>query len=309
VPLPLVRVLRPIKQKRLTQRAEIFREIRRVMENRGYLEVDTPQRVRSPGTDVNLDAFESEERYLITSPEFHMKRLLTGGLRRIYSICHCFRKGEKTALHNPEFTMLEFYATGLELEGMMKEVEEIIWGVAQKVGVREVHYGESFCNLNPPWPRISVDEAFKEWAGWSPLDDFNEDRFYYDLVDKVERHLGLGNPTILYDYPPQLAMLARIQQANPSAARRFEVYMVGVEVANAFEELTDPDEQRKRFEKDLETRRKLSKPLYPIDEAFLDSLAHLPDCSGTALGVDRLVMLLTGAQNLAEVIAFPDGLV
>lgn len=162
------------------------------------------------------------------------------------------------------------------------------------------------CSLKPPWRRLTLDDAFRAEAGWSPLEDYDEDRFYYDLVDKVERKLGSGQPTFLYHYPPPLAMLARIEPRDPPVARRFEVYMAGLEIANAFEELTDPGEQRRRFEGDLQRRKNLSKPLYPIDEVFLSSLANLPACSGVALGLDRLVMLLTDAQSIDEVIAFPD---
>lgn len=290
----------------LAQRAQILRQIRRSLEARGYIEVETPLRVTSPGTDVHIEAFASEERYLITSPEFHMKRLLAAGLPRIYQICHCFRKGEKTRLHNPEFSLLEFYASGLDLEGIMREVEEIIRDVADRLDKGTVNLGGISCELKPPWRRLSVDEVFQERAGWSPLKNYNEDRFYYDLVDKVEKHLGCGKPTILYDYPPQLAMLAKLSPSDPPAAKRFEVYMAGLEIANAFEELTDPAEQRSRFKRDLTRRKKLSKPPYPIDEAFLSALAKLPPCSGIALGVDRLVMLLVGAQSVGEVIAFPD---
>lgn len=298
-----------LKQIRLKQRAEILQAIRQSLDARGYVEVDTPQRVRTPGTDVHIDAFESEDRYLITSPEFHMKRLLAQGMERIYSICHCFRKGERTALHNPEFTMLEFYAAGLDLEGMIGEMEKTVWDVAAKVGKRAVMYGNGSCDLQPPWSQTSVDDAFKRFACWSPLRNFDEYRFYFDLVDKVESHLGLGKPTILYHYPPKLALLAKVAPSEPPVARRFEVYVTGIEIANAFEELTDPLEQRCRFDSDLETRRKLSKPLYPRDEVFLNSLSDMPECSGVALGLDRLVMLLCGAEKIDEVIAFPDELV
>ena len=294
------------KQNLLVLRANILRHIRYFLEMRGYIEVETPQRVRTPGTDVHLDAFESENRYLITSPEFHMKRLLASGFDRIYQTCHCFRKGERSPLHNPEFSMLEFYAAELDMEDMMREVEEIIWDVAVKMKMREVIYDGSTCSLEPPWRRRTVEDAFREHAGWSPMQDFNEDRFYYDLVDKVEKHLGVYQPTLLYHYPPQLAMLAKITEDEPPVARRFEVYISNVEIANAFEELSDSDEQRRRFENDLIIRQNLSKPLYPSDNVFLSSLTDLPPCCGIAIGLDRLTMLLTGSENIDQVIAFPE---
>jgi lysyl-tRNA synthetase class 2 len=266
---------------------------------------------------VNLEAFASDDRYLITSPEFHMKRLLGDGFMRLYQICRCFRRGEMGELHNPEFTMLEFYAAGLSLEAMMKEIEEVIQNVAATINVSKVQQGDGFrsvgspylterCSLLQPWERISVDEAFRRHAGWSPLEDFDEERFYFDLVDKVDRHLGGHVPTILFHYPAPLAMLAQLHPADARLARRFEVYIAGIEIANAFEELTDPDEQRRRFEADLERRRSQKKALFPIDEALLRALPHLPPCSGIAVGVDRLVMLLLGANSIEEIMAFPE---
>ncbi|MCX6641197.1 MAG: EF-P lysine aminoacylase EpmA [bacterium] len=294
------------KHNLLTQRAQIISLLRAVLNESAYLEVETPQRVRSAGTDLNLDPFETEERYLITSPEFHLKVLLAQGYARIYQICHCFRKGERTALHNPEFTMLEFYASGMDLSGMMIEVETITKAVAEKFGRHEVSFRQKVGDLSLPWERISVDEAFQKYAGWKPSLNFDEDRFYFDLVDQVDPHLGIGRPSILYDYPARLAMLASLSTENPSVARRFEVYVCGVEIANAFEELTDPTEQRRRFEEDLRQRAALNKPPYPIDERLLEALPDMPPCSGIAVGVDRLVMLLTGADSVDQVIAFPD---
>jgi lysyl-tRNA synthetase class 2 len=289
----------------LVKRARILNLLRRVMESRGYLEVETPLRVRTPGTDVNLDAFASEDRYLITSPEFHMKRLLADGFPKIYQICRCFRKGERTPLHNPEFTMLEFYAAGFSLAELIAELEGIIVEVAESVKVSTVRYQGVGCDLQPPWDRLSVDEAFRCWAGWSPLEAFDEDRFYFDLVDKVDRHLGRDKPLFLYGYPAPLAMLAKRDSNDPRAALRFELYMAGVEIANAFEELTDPVEQRARFEEDLRRRKEQGKPLYPIDDKLLEALPKMPlVTSGVAVGLDRLVMLMVGAQSVDEVMAF-----
>jgi lysyl-tRNA synthetase class 2 len=295
-----------VLKSRLIRRAQILRELRRILDDAGYIEVETPARVRSPGTDVNIEAFASEERYLITSPEFHMKRMLAQGFQRIYQICRCFRKGERTELHNPEFTMLEFYAAGLNLSGMMAEIEEIVWKLASAAGARELEFRGMRCDLQPPWERVSVEEAFRKYAGWSPLEVFDEERFYFDLVDKVDRHLGAGHPTILHHYPVELAMLAVRDPAKAEVALRFEVYFCGVEIANAFEELTQMEEQRRRFERDIETRRTRGLPLYPKDEIFLQSLSDLPPCSGIAVGLDRLIMLLTGAESIGEVLAFPD---
>lgn len=243
----------------LIRRAQILRELRQSLDLWGYLEVETPARVRSPGTDVNLEAFASEDRYLITSPEFHMKRLLAAGLLRIYQICHCFRKGERTDLHNPEFTMLEFYAAGLNVEEMMSEIEGMLGTVTSRFGIASVQYQGQACDLRPPWQRLSVDEAFRRFAGWSPIEHCDEDRFYFDLVDKVDRRLGYPKPTMLYGYPAPLAMLAQLDPVDSRVARRFEIYVAGIEIANAFEELTDSTEQRRRFIVDLKKRRAAGK--------------------------------------------------
>ncbi|MFH1862047.1 MAG: amino acid--tRNA ligase-related protein, partial [bacterium] len=167
-------------------------------------------------------------------------------------------------------------------------------------------WGGQECTAVPPWQRLSVEEAFMKYADWSPLRQFDEECFYFDLVDKVDRHLGVGKPTFLYHYPAPLAMLARVRLEEPPVARRFELYIAGVELANAFEELTDAEEQRRRFLNDLQRRRELGKPTYPVDERLLQSLERMPFCSGVALGVDRLIMLLSGATDIAQVLAFPD---
>jgi len=295
-----------IRRDRLVFRARVLAELRRALDGLGYLEVETPARVRTPGTDVNLEAFASEDRWLITSPEFHMKRLLARGMGRIYQICRCWRRDESTDLHNSEFTMLEYYAPGLALEGLMEELEGLIRQTAARLGVGAVSYRGVNCDLRSPWVRMSVDQVFREKAGWSPLKQFDEERFYFDLVDKVDRDLGAGRPLILHGYPAPLAMLARRDPRDTRTARRFELYLAGVEIANAFEELTDHLEQRRRFEQDLETRRAQGKTLYPVDEALLQALPSMPPTSGIAVGVDRLVMLLCGAESVAEVMAFPD---
>lgn len=297
------------KKHYIEQRAEIIRLVRNYLDTNSYLEVDTPLRVRSPGTDVHLEAFETEDRYLITSPEFYMKRLLAAGFDRIYQICRCFRKGERTPLHNPEFCMLEFYCAGMNLEGMMRQLEEMIWMVAKETKKRTVKFNEISCSLEPPWQRITVEEAFFQFAGWSPVQSYDENRFYFDLVDKVERQLGTPKPTLLYHYPAELAMLSKISKDNPRVARRFELYISSVEIANAFEELTDAAEQRRRFEKDLNIRRNLSKQLYPIDEEFLNAIPSVPPCSGIAIGLDRLAMLLSGSENIINMIAFPEEMI
>ena len=289
----------------LDVRAAVIRELRRSFEARGSLEVETPLRVAAPGTDVHLDPEPSGDRYLITSPELHMKRLCAAGYGRIHQICHCFRRDEAGHLHNPEFTMLEWYrghATYLELadelEAMLPEVARRVTGSTRLEG-RDV-------DLAAPWERVTVRDAFARHAGWTPGAEPDPDRFFRDLVERVEPRLGRGRPTVLYEYPASQAALARRKPDDPTVAERFELYVDGVELVNAFQELTDPVEQRARFERDNLERLRAGKPVLPIDERLLDALGAMPPTAGASLGVDRLVMLLAGAGSIGDVIAFPE---
>jgi lysyl-tRNA synthetase class 2 len=289
----------------LELRAAVIRELRRFLEGAGSLEVETPARVRTPGTDLHLDPMAAGDRFLITSPEFHMKRLVGAGYGRIHQICHCFRSGEVGTLHNPEFTMLEWYRAGASYLDLAEELEALVAGVA--VAVRgSTRLAERGVELAPPWQRLTVREAFERYAGWTPGPRPDPDRFFLDLVEKVEPHLGAGRPTILIEYPLSQAVLARVKPSDPDVALRFEAYVDGVELVNAFDELTDAAEQRRRFEEDNLARQRAGKPTLPIDEALLGALEAMPPTAGAALGVDRLVLLLAGARALDEVMAFTE---
>lgn len=279
--------------------------MRRFFEQRGSLEVETPTRVHAPGTDLNLDPFPVEENFLITSPEFHMKRLVAAGFSRIHQICHCFRRDEAGSLHNPEFTMLEWYWAGVDYFELAKELEHLVATAALKLnGTTKLPGREVDVNLG--WEYLSVAGAFERYAGWKPDAAPDTDRFFYDLVDKVEPELGRDRPTILYEYPASQAVLSRPSPTNPEVALRFEAYVDGIELVNAFDELTDPDEQRRRFLAENEARVEAGKPALPIDEKLLAALTQMPPTAGAALGLDRLVLLLTGAKSLDEVVAFPE---
>ncbi len=220
-------------------------------------------------------------------------------------ICHCFRQGERGRLHLPEFQMLEWYQSGASYLELMEECEELLWEVTEVCGlavlVNRLGVGIS---LEPPWERLSVAEAFARYAGMSPEAALAGGIFEEVLVEKVEPHLGLAHPTFLYDYPAELASLARLKPGEPGLAERFELYVNGIELANGFSELTDPAEQRLRFEHEREMIVKDGREPGPMPEAFLRELANLPTAAGIALGLDRLVMLLTGAVSLDKVIAF-----
>jgi lysyl-tRNA synthetase class 2 len=254
---------------------------------------------------VHIEPLPSSDRYLITSPEFHMKRLVAAGYGRIHQICRCFRRGEQGGLHNPEFTMLEWYRPGASYLELAAELEAMVATVARATIGTTALPGRAV-DLAAPWERLTVRDAFARLAGWDPVEDPDEERFFLDLVDRVEPHLGRSRPTILYEYPAPLAALARLSPANPSVAERFELYVDGVELVNAYEELLDPVEQRARFEADNRRRASEGKAQHPVDERLIAALGSMPRTAGAALGVDRLVMLLLGAARIDEVIAFPE---
>ena len=238
-----------------------------------------------------------------------MKRLLAAGYNKIFQICRCFRKGERGEKHLPEFTMLEWYRIGATTADLMNDCETLVTSAAQSVDafpIARQPWGD--VNLSPPFERMEVTEAFERYAGWRPSGAPDPNRFDDDLISKVEPALPSTRPIFLDGYPAAMASLARIDPRNPERAERFELYAGGLELANGFTELTDPAEQRRRFETDTLLRREAQKADYPLDEKFLRSLEMgLPECAGIALGLDRLAMLLIGTSNIDDVVAFPEG--
>jgi len=309
----------------LAARAAALAAIRGFFAERGFLEVETPAVVPSPGLDLHLDAFavpgavgpsfEAETGYLITSPEYQMKRLLAGGLPRIYQIGRCFRRGEIGQRHNPEFTMLEWYRAFATVDEVVADTEALVRHVARALGGGDALSVEGRrVDLAAPFERLAVADAFARWAG-VPAEEAvamatrDEDRFFRLLVDAVEPALASApRPTFLVDYPAPFASLARLRAADPRVAERFELYVAGVELCNGFGELTDPVEQRSRLERDQAERRRLGKPAYPIDERFLAALEEgMPPSAGNALGVDRLIAVCLGSDRIGDVSAFPVG--
>jgi elongation factor P--(R)-beta-lysine ligase len=303
----------------LKLRSRLLGEIRSFFAQRGFVEIEAPIMVPSPGLELHLDAFRVEDRFLITSPEYQMKRLLAGGMEKIYSLGKVFRRGELGAHHNPEFTMLEWYRAGAGWEAIADDTEALVSWLA--VQVRQ----PDGLDLRPPWERCSVREACERWAGVTiegdetadqlrdrirakghraPSDGDFSDMFFTLFLDAVEPNLGRQRPVLLYDWPSPLCALAREKPSDPRVVERFEVYAGGLELCNAFGELVDPVEQRRRLEHDLAERRRRGLPEYPIDEQFLAALGDMPPSAGIALGVDRLAMLLFGATDIREVLAF-----
>jgi lysyl-tRNA synthetase class 2 len=298
------------KQRRLFARARIAGVLREFFDRRGFLEVETPLVVPSPGLDVHLDAMPVQtragERYLITSPEHQMKRLLAGGLEHIYQFAKCFRNDELGERHQPEFTMLEWYRAYADVDAVMRDTEELVAEVACAIGGKPIlHTSKGAIDVEPPWPRITVREAFARFAQVD-VNTIEDAQFYQLLVDKVEPALADFGALFLTEYPARMASLARKKPGDETVAERFEAYVAGVELCNGFGELTDPDEQRTRLLADQAERTKLGKPVYPIDERFLTALAEgVPPSGGNALGFDRLVMLALGAPSIEDVIAIP----
>lgn len=280
----------------LEARADLLAGFRAYFSAEGFLEVETPNLVPSPGTDVHLEpfathftglgAFVERPLYLHTSPEFAMKRLLASGAERIFQIGKVWRNGEWTGLHNPEFTMAEWYRAYADWDAVMADVEHLV----------------SAClGLNKPFPRLPVADAFAQYAG---VDVFQmrerpdwEDTFHEILVTEVEPNLV--GPVFLTEYPRELAVLSRVSDEDSRVAERFELYVRGVELCNGFTELNDPAEQRARFEEDARERDRRGLAPLPVPEGFLRDLeSGMPPSGGVALGVDRLLMLQLGMESL-----------
>lgn len=288
----------------LELRATVTAALRRFFLDAGFLDVETPIRLPTPALELHIDAEPSGRGFLRTSPELHMKRLLAAGYERLFQIGPCFRKDERGAIHHPEYTMLEWYRTGTDYLGILDDTQALLSRVCAAASACAA-YAAGPIDFAAPWPRLSVREAFEKWAGWDPVELHDEERFERDLVGKVEPGLPLGRPVILMDYPAYAGALARPKPGDNRVAERWELYINGVEIANAFSELIDPAEQRRRFETWARERNAAGRVVYPLDEAFLGAMElGIPPAGGIALGVDRLVMVLAGATSLDRVIAF-----
>jgi lysyl-tRNA synthetase class 2 len=308
----------------LLARNRIVAALRQWFAAEGFVEVDVPALQVSPGNETHLHAFATEmiatsgthvPRYLHTSPEFAMKKLLAAGEEKIVSFGHVFRNREQTPLHAPEFTMIEWYRAGAPYEAIMDDCAAVLALAGDTLRWRG---READAKAVPE--RITVVDAFARYAGIDLAatnadrerfagvagvrvagDDTWSDIFSRVLAEKIEPKLGIGRATFLTEYPATEAALARAKPGNANVAERFEVYACGVELANGFAELTDPDEQRRRFVADMEEKERIYGERYPIDEDFLAALAHMPPASGVALGLDRLVMLAAGATHIDQV--------
>ena len=293
---------------RLDMRSRALMSIRRFFTERDYVEVETPVRIETPALELHIDAEPSGDRYLRTSPELHMKRLLAAGYERIFQMGPCFRAGEQGALHHPEYTMLEWYRAEADYETILADLQALLRHVVHAVtGGSRIHWHGYTVDVDGDWAIESVQAVFQQWAGWDPVVAFDADRFDIDLVERIEPRLKECTvPCILKDYPAPAAALARCRSDNPVVAERWECYMAGIELANAYSELNDPAEQQARFAACAEARRQAGLTVYPLDTAFLESLAAMPSSGGIALGFDRLAMLCAGVPTIADVTAFQE---
>ena len=325
------------KRLMLEKRAEVIKALRRFFEARDFTEVHTPALQICPVMDAHIHAFKTtlygigqssaQEMYLHTSPEFDMKKLLATRIERIYQMCPVYRNREESSLHAPEFMLLEWYRSGTDYHALMEDCETLLSEIAQAVDITHYRYKDMSCNPYNPIERISVTEAFARYAGIDLLayledrDSFAEaakdigirvivsdkwdDIFHAVMAEKIEPNLGQGVATILYDYPVSMASLSRRKPDDPRFAERFELYVCGVELANAFSELTDSVEQRARFKAEMALKKDLYGEEYPADEEFFAALDYMPESAGSALGVERLIMLATNAQDINDVLWAP----
>ena len=328
----------------LEARMALTDAIRGFFRDHGFVEVETPVLQVSPGLEPHLIAFETELQepfrdgprqrlYLHTSPEFAMKKLLVAGVPRLYQMTKCFRNCERSATHHPEFTMLEWYRTGATYRDLMDDCLALLRACAAALSLTSFRRAGQSSDPFQEWTYLSVAAAFQRYAGidlpatapdpdhpdterlraeaqrldiWTNPDDVWEDIFFRIFLEKIESQLGMPTPTVLYDYPSSMAALARQHPFDSGLAERFELFVCGLELANGYSELTEPAEQRRRFETDLAKKDALFGFHYPIDEELLAALSHgMPECAGIALGFDRLVMLATGAATIDDVLWAP----
>jgi elongation factor P--(R)-beta-lysine ligase len=324
----------------LLARARIAAALRVWFAKQDFLEVETAALQVSPGNETHLHAFATDligpdgkrrPLYLHTSPEFACKKLLAAGETRVVDFARVFRNRERGALHHPEFTMLEWYRANETYEALMDDCAEILAETARVADTRQFRFRDKTADPYAAPERLTVADAFARYAGIDLLatvnksggeraalaaeaikagvaiapDDTWGDVFSRILAERVDPHLGIDRATILYEYPLPLAALARAKPGSDKVAERFELYVCGVELANAFGELTDVAEQRARFKAAMAEKQRIHRERYPVDEDFMDALGRMPQASGIALGFDRLVMLATGAQHIDQVIWTP----
>lgn len=322
----------------LKTRQKVIKAIRAFFDAQGFDETDTPILQTAPGCEVHLHGFSTDllspdrqgrhEMWLHTSPEFAMKKLIAAGVEKQFQICHVFRNAEGSSRHSPEFTMIEWYRVGCDYRAIMQDCVDLLRKVAAAAGVASFAYQGKTCDPFAAAEYLTLHDAFVRYAN-IPLGDLLNDRdalyaaakrtnarvletddwdaLYFAVLNEIiEPQLGQGRPTFLYEYPAHMAVLSRKKPGDARWAERFELYVNGLELANAFSELTDVAEQRARFTADMDEKQAVYGHRWPIDADFLAAMTHgMPDCAGIALGVDRLVMLCCGTDEISDVLWLP----
>jgi len=291
----------------LKRRALILDTIRAFFKDQDFLEVETPIRAPAIAPEPFILPFQSEQWFLAASPELHMKRLLAAGYTKIFQFSHCFRKAERGRWHNPEFFMLEWYRADVDYEKIIEDTEKLVTAVARKLGMKNtINYRGQSIDITTPWPRVTVRDAYLKSAGWDPVNDHDPERFDIDFIEKVQPGFAPNRPTVLMNYPAPQASLARLKPDNPLVAERAEVFIGGLELANAYSELADAKEQVSRFHEAIEQIQKERGQQMPLPDKFLKAMERLPQCGGLALGIDRLVMFFCDADTIDDVMAFTE---
>ena len=291
----------------LEKRAAIVRGIRKFFDDQGFVEVETAVRIDAPAPEEHIDCPPVVGGgYLRASPELQMKKLLAAGMDKIYQIGPCFREGERGSRHNPEFTMIEWYRRGATYLDIKRDLEELLLELGVGERCRCTMEGKNLpvlCTPTPKFYTLRVRDAYRDHAGWDPWTEWDQDRFDCDMATKIEPAIkSIGGGVFLMDYPPQAASLAKLSTTPPTPyAERWEFYWNGIELANCFTELCDKDEQLKRFTAVKESRKLLKESDYPIDYEFIESLSLMGRAAGVALGIDRLVMILTETEEISAV--------
>lgn len=291
----------------LIQRSAIIRELRNSFFGRGFVETDTPTLIKSPAPEDHINAPKAGDFFLRSSPELHMKRLAAAGYEKIFQIGPCFRAGEIGKLHNVEFTMLEWYEIGRTYTDLICFLKDVLLEVVTKVkGAGKVEFRNSKIDFTEEWKIFTIKEVFLKFAGITPDEAIEKNEFEIVLTEKVEPNLPKDTPVILKDYPVSMAALSRINEKN-NTAERWELYLDGIEIANAYSELTGCNEQKRRFERAHKRREENKLPAYPDDQEFFKCLEYgIKPFAGCALGVDRLVMMLTGAETIRDINFFTE---
>jgi len=294
------------RDRNLYLRANIIAAIREFFRTSNFLEVETPLRIPANAPEEYIDPYCSEGHFLQTSPEVCMKRLLCRGHQRLFQISKCWRRQERGSRHLPEFTMLEWYRTDSDYTGLMSDCETLLSHIASVCDCKgSLNFRGKLLQPTAHALRITVEEAFKRFGGKEMREAVKDGSFDELMVSSIEPALAtIDCPVILMDYPREMAALSRLKAKDSPVAERFELYLGGLELANGFSELTNPQEQRLRFAEANQRRLAYGLPQLPMPEPFLSELDRMPDSAGIALGIDRLVMLFTGAENIDEVVAF-----